>query len=93
MMQLPSQFAGIGHADRTHRAHAELDLAHRQPREALVAQHRVGIGILHDLRKTSRDFGPAMAKTPHCVVTSWISTQPPPDPMKSSADFIRKSAS
>jgi hypothetical protein len=42
---------------------------------------------------TSRDFGPAMAKTPHCVVTSWISTQPPPAPMKSSADFIRKSAS
>ena len=27
MMQLPTQLAGIGHADRIHRAHTQLDLA------------------------------------------------------------------
>lgn len=42
-MQLPAQLAGMGDADGAERAHTQLDIAHRLPREALVAQHRVGV--------------------------------------------------
>jgi hypothetical protein len=70
VVQFPAQLPGIGHADRRDRAHAQLDIARRQPREALVRQRRCRVGVADQRFSTSRDFGPAIAKTPHCVVTS-----------------------
>ena len=49
MMQFPTELPGIGHPDRPHRHHPQLDVAHGQPGEPLVAQHRVGLRIAHQI--------------------------------------------
>ena len=58
MMQLPSQLAGVGHPDRAHRAHAQFDVAHGEPGEALVRQYGQWVGVFDDLVQHVARFGP-----------------------------------
>ena len=48
MVQLPPQLARVGHADRIHGAHAQLNLARREPREALVRECSRRFSILNN---------------------------------------------
>ena len=45
VVQFPAQLASISHADGIDRAHAQFDLARRQPRKALVRQRAGGISV------------------------------------------------
>ena len=58
VVQFPAQFTGIGHADRVDRAHAQFDLAGRQPRETLVGQCGFRIGVVDDLFQNVTRLGP-----------------------------------
>ena len=75
VVQLPAELAGVGDAERVDRAHQQLDRAGGEPGEALVAESavagsasRISAGQQRRARR-----GPARAKTPYWVVTSWIS--------------------
>ena len=57
VVQLPAELSGIGDADGTDRDHPQLDIAHGQPGEPLVAQHRLGVRILDDLFQDIARFG------------------------------------
>ncbi len=49
MMQLPTQLASIGHTDRIHRAHAQLNLPCRKPGEPLIGERCGRIGIINHI--------------------------------------------
>ncbi len=62
VVQLPTQFTGIGDADRIYRTHAQFDLARRQPGKPFVGQGRFGVGIDDDILQHVTRFRPGDGK-------------------------------
>ena len=70
VVQLPAQLAGISHTDGVDRAHAQLDLARDQPREALVGKGGFGVSIHNNFAQQVARFGAGNGK--HAVLGGYV---------------------